>query len=45
MDPEKSGDNRYVPSEVVTALRIKDCAYDRKDCRVFWRLENVGKQF
>ena len=31
MGPEKSGDNRYVPGEVVTALRIKGSVDERED--------------
>ena len=43
MDPEESGDNRYVPSEVVTALRIKGSADDRKDCRGFLKVRKHWK--
>ena len=43
MDPEESGDNRYVPGEVVTALRIKGSADDRKDCRGFLNVRKHWK--
>ena len=43
MDPEESGDNKYVPGEVVTALRIKGSAADRKDCRGFLKVRKHCK--
>ena len=43
MDPLKSGDNRYVPSDVVSALRIKGSADDRKDCRGFLKVRKHWK--
>ena len=43
MDPEESGDNKYVPGEVVTALRIKGSADDRKDCRGFLKVRKHCK--
>lgn len=43
MDPEKSGENRYVPGEVVTTLRIKGSADDRKDYRGFLKVRKRWK--
>ena len=43
MDPEESGDNRYIPSEVVTALRIKGSADDREDYRGFLKVRKCWK--
>ena len=43
MDPEKSGDNRYVPGEVVNAPRIKGSADDRTDCRGFLKVRKHWK--
>ena len=43
MDPEKSGDNRYIPGYVVTSLRIKGTADDRKDCRGFLKVIKCWK--
>ena len=43
MDPEKSGDNRYVPGDVITALRIKGSADDGKDCKGFLKVRKHWK--
>ena len=43
MDPEKSGDNRYVPGEVVTALRIKGSVDEREDYRGFLKVRKRWK--
>ena len=43
MDPEESGDNRYVPGDVVNAPRIKGSADDRKDYRGFLKVRKRWK--
>ena len=43
MDPEESGDNRYVPGEVVTALRINGSTDDRTGCRGFLKVRKRWK--
>ena len=42
-DPEKSGDNRYVPSDAVTALRIKGSVDEREDYRGFLNVRKHWK--
>ena len=43
MDLEKSGDNRYVPGDVVTAPRIKGSADHGKDCKGFLKVRKRWK--
>ena len=43
MDPEESGDNWYIPGDVVNAPRIKGSADDRKDCRGFLKVRQRWK--
>ena len=43
MDPLKSGDNRYVPSDVVTSPRIKGSVDEREDYRGFLKVRKHWK--
>ena len=43
MDPLKSGDNRYVPGDVITALRIKCSVDEREDYRGFLNVRKHWK--
>ena len=43
MDLEKSGDNSYIPGDVLNAPKIKGSADDRKDCRGFLKVIKCWK--
>ena len=43
MDLEKSGDNWYIPGDVLNAPKIKGSADDRKDCRGFLKVRKHWK--